>query len=324
LPSTVGYYLDYELLRGELMPTTLETKARVFGKVTFVGACRPIGQVHSFSQGSRLPRRRVLLGVVAVLIGSCPAFVTAQVIAPDQAVAGQSQHELADRWWPWAINVPIASNPVVQSGDIGAVAGDQGSVFFLAGSTSPDPVTRNVIVPPNKPLFFPLIAINVDNVALPGDPPTTLTAAELLDLVKVAFDNATDLFLEVDGVSMADLPSHRQTTLASQPYSYTTTSTDNLIDAVFGGDSTLGTGTYPSTVSPAVQDGYWVALEGFAEGTTHTLHFGGRNGFDFTQDITYNLTVVPEPGTGALVSGASMFLLLSARRRLPLHSAFAR
>lgn len=249
------------------------------------------------------------LGALLLTLACVTSAVRADVLPPDEPVAGQSQLELADSWWPWAINVPIAENPLLLSGDIGPVAGDQGPVFFLAGSTSPDPISRNVTIPANKPLFFPLITTNADNVALPGDPPTTFTAAELLSFISPAYDNATGLFLEIDGAPTSNLESHRRTTLADEPYSYTTTSSDNLMDAVFGGDSTLGTGVYPSTVTPAVQDGFWVAIEGFENGTTHMLHFGGMNGFDFTQDITYNLSVVPEPEADALLAITSVLAL---------------
>jgi hypothetical protein len=260
------------------------------------------------------PNRLVFLcvGTVAALAGiGAVSIATAQVIPPDEPVAGQSQLDLANSWWPWAFSLPIAAHPVLQSGDLGLVEGDQGAVFFLAGSTSPDPVTRNIAIPANTPLFFPLITTNNDNVPPrtdPPTPPTTFTAAELLSALAPGFDNATSLFLEIDGVPQTDLAGHRQTTLAAEPYSYMTTSDDNLLDQVFGGDSTLGTGMYPSTVAPAVQDGYWVALEGLAGGTEHTLHFGGTNGFGFTQDITYNLTVVPEPASFVLLGAGFVAL----------------
>jgi hypothetical protein len=246
------------------------------------------------------------------------AVCSGQVIPPDQPVGGQSQLELANAWWPWAINVPIDDNPLLQSGDIGPVEGDQGNVFFLAGSTTSDPVVRNVTVPANKPLFFPLINQLAENTALPGEPPTTFTASELLDFISPGFDDATDLFLEIDGVPAANLTAHRQTTDPAEPFSYTTTSSDNLIDAQFGFDSTLNTGVYPSTVTPAVQDGFWVAVEGFANGTTHTLHFGGTGGSGFMQDLTYNLTVVPEPSTLGLVAlggCAAWIAIVRVRRR---------
>lgn len=266
-------------------------------------------------------RSVVFVGAAVFLAQIGPASTSnAQVIPPNDPVAGQAQLDLANRWWPWVINVPIAVNPLEQSGNIGPVAGDQGSVFFLAGSTGNDPVTRNVTIPANKPLFFPLVTTNADNVSVAGDPPSTFTAAQLLTFITPTHNNATGLFLEIDGVPAANLQSHRKATLAAAPYSYTTTSSDNVIDAVFGGDSTLGTGVYPSTVTPAVQDGYWVAIQGFAAGTTHTLHFGGMIDFDPTapggevrQDITYNLTVVPEPST--ISSLAVCLLVLAGLRR---------
>ena len=94
----------------------------------------------------------------------------------------------------------------------------------------------------------------------PGQPPTNYTAADLLSALTPLFDPANEThFLQIDGVSQPNMYDYRQTTDPSAPFSYTTTSRDNFIDQITGSDTTLGTGVFPSTVSPVVEDGYWVA-----------------------------------------------------------------
>lgn len=104
-------------------------------------------------------------------------------------------------------------------------------------------------------------------------------------------------------------------------------SDDSLPGSLFGADMTLGTGVYPSQVQTG-QAGYYLALKPLSFGQ-HTLRFGaempllapdGTNYGTFTQDVAYNINVVPEPVL--IMFGATAFLplagLVLARRRRTL------
>lgn len=255
-----------------------------------------------------------LLSFTACL--SVPLVVDAQVAPAGQPVANQSQLSLAQTWWQWAINQPVATNALLDITGANASVGDLPTVFFLAGAPVSTPITRTITVPAGKPLFTPIINQVADNTNVPGQPPTTFTAAELLGLIQPFFEpNAASVFLEIDGVAQSGLLSHRLTSDPNNPFSYTVTSRDNLVDGFYGFDTTFGTGNFPATVLPVVTDGYWIGVAPFAPNSQHTLHFGGSTGAGFTQDITYVINTVPEPTTAGLVIMPLLIGLGRRRRR---------
>ena len=156
-------------------------------------------------------------------------------------------------------------------------------------------------------LFFPIINAFSDNtppITTPPTPPTTFTAKELLDLTTPNMNpTAVTLSATLDGMAIPNLTNYRQTTDPNKPFSYTVASADNVVNGVFGFDASNGTGIYPATVFPAVQDGYYLAITGLAPGG-HTLTFGGTNASGAPQDNTYNLlvTAVPEPASLILLA----------------------
>ncbi|HEX5244703.1 MAG TPA: hypothetical protein VFW23_15675, partial [Tepidisphaeraceae bacterium] len=147
-----------------------------------------------------------------------------------------------------------------------------------------------------------------------GQPPTTYSTAELLSAMQPLFDPANEShYLQIDGVSQPNMYAYRQTSDPSAPFSYTTTSRDNFIDEIVGSDTTLGTGVFPSTVSPVVEDGYWAALEPFAPGSTHVLRYGFGGG-GYGADMTYVITTTPEPTTACIC--AVVLLMITLQRRV--------
>lgn len=256
----------------------------------------------------------MLAGLLALTGVAGPA--NAQVIAPGSPVAGQSQLFWAEQWWAWALPLGSSINPSLDTTGAQGFRGDVGPVFFLAGSFSSAPVSRAVTVPAGKPLIVPLANAYADNTPATGSPPGNLTPSQLLDLLTPFYDPAqTTLTMSINGTPQTGLLAHRQTTLAASPFSVTLPTADNLLTA-FGLDPTAGTGVYPVTVTPAVQDGYYVALEPFAVNTTNTIAFTSVDASGFAQNITYTITTVPEPTSlslvGVVVGG---WLIRRAQRR---------
>lgn len=112
--------------------------------------------------------RIAMLSIVSMfaLVGSA----SAQLIPPDQSVAGQSQLSLAQQWCRWNITQSVATNPLLDNTGAQAFRGDQGSVFFLSGDLTPNPIVRVITVPAGEPLFAPIDGATNDNTVPQGQP----------------------------------------------------------------------------------------------------------------------------------------------------------
>ncbi len=262
-------------------------------------------------------RTRWLVVTLAAL--ACQPLVTearAEVLPPDALIDGRSQLDWAEQWWVHLFGIPAAVNPILDPTGEQAFRGDAGPVFFLYGAFTSDPITRTIDVQAGKTLFLPLLNSYFDNVAPFGDPQSSFTPEEMLALISPGLEpGAVSLFATIDGVDVLNLVDHRQTTDPNNPISYTLFSPENL-QADFGLDPTNGTGIYPATISPAVQDGYYLALKPFEVGTTRVLRFGGTSASGSSIDITYVLTTVPEPSSIVMLSiGALALAGVGWRRR---------
>jgi PEP-CTERM motif len=250
------------------------------------------------------------------LLASAGAQAQATLLAPGAAIAGTSQTSLSQQWWNWAASFPPSASPVTDTTGAYASLGDQGSVFFLSGAGTTDPIVRNVTVRNDQVLFFPLInavsGYTDQQIADFG-----LTPSDIRTEATNLLGNASGLFLKLDASDVA-LPAGAANLLA---YRQATGQFDLILpsdDNIFGGPAVgAPAGTYR-----AFSDGYWVGLAPLANGS-YELHFGGHTdrtgpfaGGSFAQDITYRITAVPEPGTTVLLlAGLTAVLGVAARRR---------
>jgi hypothetical protein len=85
------------------------------------------------------------------------------VIPPTSKKVRQTYQELAAARWNWALQFPAATNPVEDPTGESCHLGQQGPVWFLAG-TFGGTVTRTCTIPEGKFLFFPIVNV-------PGDVP---------------------------------------------------------------------------------------------------------------------------------------------------------
>ena len=125
---------------------------------------------------SSFVRFNVLIGLFAFLCtASAQAHDPRPRIAPIHTKpAGQTYGRWAAEWWQWALGVPAAVNPLIDTTGEHCAQRQVDKVWFLAGSFfSPDPVVRDCEVPAGKSLFFPLI--NNLSGAFLTDLPETLT-----------------------------------------------------------------------------------------------------------------------------------------------------
>jgi hypothetical protein len=231
-------------------------------------------------------------------------------LPPSTPIGGRSQAEWQAIWWQWGLGAP-AGQSAIQDGN--PQTGDFGPVFLLAGAFGPDgTASRQVTVGPGQILFFPLVnGLTTELDSAYGQP--NPTEADLRLDVSEFVGVGSNLFVELDGVplaSPADL-------LANHRFQST------LFDLVVTAGDTANAFGYPPGILTSVSDGYWVALAGLEPGT-YTLRFGGtatstgiyEGVFDpNVQNITYAVTVTPEPASLLAFGGLAVVGAVVTRRR---------
>src|SRR4051794_32618169 len=193
---------------------------------------------------------------------SGPGANNPAVLPPQSNPFGASYGEWAARWWQWAYNQPVDTNPLFDQTGANIANGQSGKVWFLAGVINDSgTATRTGTIPAGKALFFPIANFENDNLAPfapPHHPPPSVP--ELRAGAKAVIDSATALEADVDGRSVQDLPSYRH-----QSPVFSVTFPDNNIFQHFGFNVPQG------TYSPFVDDGYYLMLAPLSEGQ-HTIH----------------------------------------------------
>jgi uncharacterized protein len=239
---------------------------------------------------------RVACGIV---LGLALVLMPGAVLAAGPSVAetaGQSFSEWSAAWWQWAYSFDAAESPLTAEGATDCTAGQQGPVWFLAGSrTGVGAKVRSCNVPTGKALFFPVL-----NLIYLNEPGENLTVAEKRSVLGGVLDDsepgfladfglpgseACDLQVTLDGASLTDaVPMAR---VQSPPFRLETT------------DDPVG---FPPNLvdEEAISDGFYVMLPALSAGA-HTLRIEGRlcefqgetdHPLFGGLDVTYNLNVV--------------------------------
>ena len=227
--------------------------------------------------------KNILVAALAALalaaIGGTVATAadSGSIVVPPQE---QNYGQLGANWWKWALSIPFPQNPQFDTTGAYCGVGQNGGVWFLAG-TPGGSVTRSCTIPAGKTLFFPIVNINND---YPCPDPSFHPAAgqSLQDFLTegavAVIDQAQGLNASLDGVDIPILSTFRGT---SNMYSF---AGDPSLTAVFDPCIT-------GCQQKAVSDGYWLLLAPLSPGT-HTLSFGATiPSLGFTTEATYNLTV---------------------------------
>jgi hypothetical protein len=207
------------------------------------------------------------------LVRSAGALALALMVGASIAWAGTPPaSELAAQWWKWALEVPVAQSPLLDTTGEFAAVGQSGPVWFLAGTWGGGPATRTFTVPADKPLFFPIANYFAGGFLhapkFGGFPPGPI-AYERAMCTEV-IDQLTDLSCEVDGVAV---PITQQNREQSTVFALRLPA-DNIFQAA------------PFTCPACVDEGYYVLLAPLAPGE-HTIHFAALQwGLDVTDYIT--------------------------------------
>lgn len=204
-----------------------------------------------------------------------------RIIPPQVRAYGRTYAELAGAWWSWALALPGDSNPIVDETGEFCGEGQQGKVWFLAGTFGgPEQTVRHCTVPAGKAIFLALL----NNLFVT---PEEGTVEEVRALANEPTDRASVLECSIDGVSVADIFAYRaQSPPGGFPFE------------VVEGSILIDWGLEPRGPEPAVSDGYWLYLPPLSAGE-HVIEFHGVVGDpaapDFELSVKYILTVEGRP-----------------------------
>jgi hypothetical protein len=190
------------------------------------------------------------------------------LIRPDVSVAGRSQAEWSVAWWQWLLSFPESQNPNVDSTGAFSFLGDQGPVFFLAGSFTSTSVVRSATVRSDQFLFFPLInVVSWKEISAYGGSEAGLRqdAAETIGIGPGGPGPGTTLFARLNGVDLALPPS------TTSLFDFRQMSPPGLFDVTLPAGAVFG---LPSGIFPSVSDGWWLILDPLAPGS-YELNNGG-------------------------------------------------
>jgi hypothetical protein len=169
-------------------------------------------------------------GILGIAIGV--------LISTNAAFANDDSRGLSVLWEQWALSIPTAVNPVLDTTGANCMVGQRDSVWFLAGVFGGGTATRTCSVPENTSLFFPVInSVNVNSPNLCGQGPANFSVKDLRVGPKAFIDGASDLSVQLDGkpVYMARI--------RSAPFAVALPS-GNIFDAPCGGPGAGALGSF--------------------------------------------------------------------------------
>src|SRR5262245_33585132 len=107
------------------------------------------------------------------------------------------------KWWQWVLQAPAADNPLSDPTGEKCRVGQQGPVWFLAGTLgSGVPTERHCQLPAGKAIFFPVI--NLGTFGFLSDPPEERTAGFLrARLARCDSNSIRNISVKIDGATVA-------------------------------------------------------------------------------------------------------------------------
>jgi hypothetical protein len=236
-------------------------------------------------RNARFLRFKVLVGLFA-FIGAASAQAddpTPRIAPIDKKPAGQTYGRWAVEWQQWAVSIPAAVSPLLDTTGEHCAQRQVDKVWFLAGTFGPGPVTRTCTIPPGKSLFFPLISTAY--FAFLNDAPDTRTE-EFVRAAGSCTEPAT-ISVSIDDFKVPKPTRFFTGASGSQsPFFNAQLPPGNVFNL-------NETQAFELGLSPSAEQGYYLFVRPLRAGT-HTIRWiasGCTPGN--SQDITYHLTVVP-------------------------------
>lgn len=189
---------------------------------------------------------RLAIVCLAVAIGAAvaaPEAIAPAPLMPDARVDGESYGELTARWWQWVAQLPIV--PYQDPDGRLCELGQEGPVWFLAGTDGTFSAHRECVVPAGKYLLVPIINMYVRDSGEAGY--RRSSCAELQASAAVNNDHLASAIVMLDGVRLPDAKRYR-------------VRSDGCFAAHAGADAPL-----------AAADGYWLLFEPLPPGRHHLV-----------------------------------------------------
>ena len=134
------------------------------------------------------------------------AVCTPKLFPIDSKPYGLPYGEWTAKWWQWALSIPKDHNPLVDSTGEKCAEGQNGPVWFLAGTTGKMHwAERKCIIPSEKAILFPLIVSQFSY----SEVPSIKTDEELISHTAKDIVHWSVLEATIDGLELHDLDKYR-------------------------------------------------------------------------------------------------------------------
>jgi hypothetical protein len=224
--------------------------------------------------------------------GAGSSASAAPVLPPDAKVAGVDFGDWTARWWLWAHTLPVP--PYLDPDGRLCQLGQEGPVWFLAGTDGSFTARRKCVVPKDKYLLIPVINMYHAFHAAASDPEHAHPCSVLQARAAVNNDHLVSAVVLIDGKPLPDVARYRVRS-----------------NGCFALDSSV-----PEELSTtAASDGYWLMLKPMSPGR-HTLSIGAnygapdgdgygnmRQNFEYVLDVGGATDLAVETIRGAAVPG---------------------
>jgi hypothetical protein len=192
------------------------------------------------------------------------------IFTTDSKPYNLSYTEWTIKWWQWAMSIPQDKNPLIDKTGKYCAEGQNGPVWFLAGtSDKTHQAQRRCTIPNGKAILFPIIVSQFSF----SEVPHITTDKELISHTAEDINRWSVLETTVDEIRLGHLDEYR---IQSGPFELFVP--DNNIWDIKPGPT------------KAASDGFWVFLGPLSDGN-HTIRFHGIEP-NYETAVTYNLTIV--------------------------------
>jgi hypothetical protein len=194
-----------------------------------------------------------------------------EFFTPRDTPYGLTYGQWTVKWWHWALSIPKKNNPLLD--DIGCFAdvGQNGPVWFIAGTFGENKLPRRVCtVPSSKAVLFPVINYEADVI----QDPELVDEIDLIEHVSQDMDDIITKEAVIDGKNVSVFR-----VKSDPPVFPVTLGIDNPI-------------SLPSGIINVAADGYWVFLKPLNCGEHQIYFHGACSGGTRNSKAKYKLMVV--------------------------------
>lgn len=236
----------------------------------------PVGDVQTDDVNRRL--------AATTMANPVPLLPFANPSQDQQKIYGKTYGEWAAAWVKWTESANLAPINDTTGASCG-VAQPREGVWFLAGTFGVPDVSRACVIPPGRPLFYPLVELAW--IDCPGTSDVDKSDAEVRASLAGAIDLAGELTTTLDGIQV---PGLQISIVRAQSPTFT-----SVLPVNYAAANSCTPDLPAGRTGRQLVDGYWVILpplsRGLHELTLHGSALDGDGQRFFENSVTYHLTV---------------------------------